>query len=220
MKNNEILMDSKEELDKIKHETSLEINKLNKEIKVTRNKKVLKFSLIAITIISLFKLFFGTIELYNIAYYPASRTRFYKVTVNNEPTTVNYNLKHTIPIIPFLVNFNSIYLGGSDIVGDEDPYYVENGSKKYIIDISSYNCYRDTYQVECKNSNQTMKENNDTKYTNLKIIRTTNPYEEIYNGKFIKDITPYINKKGIYYIGITAKYSLVETEVYFYFDKK
>lgn len=62
-----------------------------------------------------------------------------------------------------------------------------------------------------------MKQNNDTKYTNLKIVRTSNPYEEIYNGKLVYDIAPYVEKKGTYYVEITASYSLIETKVYFYF---
>ena len=64
-----------------------------------------------------------------------------------------------------------------------------------------------------------MKEKKDTKYTNLTITRTSNPYEEVYSGKFINDITPYIKERGVYCIEITAKYSLIETKVYFYFKR-
>ncbi len=59
--------------------------------------------------------------------------------------------------------------------------------------------------------------NNDTKYTQVKITRTSNPYEVIYQGKYIDDITPYVVKKGNYHVAITAKHGLTESEVYFYF---
>ena len=220
MQTKSVLMDNDKEIKKRQIEILAEIKKTDDEIKKARNKKIIKHSVIVITILAVIKLFWGTIEIYNIFGYPANRTRFYKVTLNDEAITVNYNLMHTIPIIPFFINFNSNYLGGNQVVGDDDDVnYYADGSKKYIIDISSYKCYSNGYQVECKNSKQTMKKNNDTKYTNLKIVRTNNPYEELYNGIFIKDITSYIEEKGVYYIGITAKYSLVETEVFFYLKK-
>ena len=59
--------------------------------------------------------------------------------------------------------------------------------------------------------------NNDTKYTQVKITRTSNTYEVIYKGKYIDDITPYVVKKGNYHVAITAKHGLTESEVYFYF---
>lgn len=50
--------------------------------------------------------------------------------------------------------------------------------------------------MECTNNEQNMKQNSDTKYTNLSITRTTNPYKKIYTGKYIDDITSYITEKG------------------------
>lgn len=219
MKNSKCI-DNSEEMKKKNKEILIEINKIDNEIKKQKKQKLFKLVIIILLIIIIIKLFFGTIEIYNIFGYPSNRTRFYKVTINNELNTVNYNLKHKIPIIPFLINFNSIYQGGNQIVKDlDDVYFYENNSEKYIIDISSYSCFYNNYQVDCRESTQKMIKNDDTKYTNLKIIRTSNPYEELYNGKFITDITPYVIEKGVYYVGITAKYSLVETEVFFYFKR-
>lgn len=193
-----------------------ELNKTTNELRKIRKKKCLIIFSILILIIVVIKVFFGTIELNNIFGYPSQRARFYKVTINGKQISVNYNLKHKIPIIPFLINFNSYYLG-NNIYGNDDIFFTANGSEKYIIDITSYSCYSNNYQVECKDSSQNMKENNDTKYTNLKITRTTNPYAEVYSGKYIDDISPYLKQKGTYCVEITAKYSLVETKIYFYF---
>ena len=183
--------------------------------------KKIKFLIIALIVfaIIMIKIFFGVIEIPNIFGYPPSNARFYKVKINNEQISVSYDLKHAFPIIPFLIHFNSYYLGNSDIYGtDTGPFFKQNGSDKYIIDISSYSCYWKNIQVECKNTKQEMKENKDTKYTNLTITRITNPYEIIYDGKYIDDFTNYVKEKGEYAVVITAKYGLTESKVYFYFE--
>ena len=167
------------------------------------------------------KIFFGTIELYNVFGASPSKARYYNVTVNNKQIAVSYISTKKIPIIPFLINFNSVYMGNSYIKGDDTGnFFYNDGSDKYIIDINSYSCYYKNIQIECTNNEQNMKQNTDTKYTNLSITRTTNPYKKIYTGKYIDDITSYITEKGNYHIEITAKYGLMETKIYFYIITK
>lgn len=215
-----IFKPDKEQIEKERKEILSEINKTNNEIRRERSKKIWLIFALVLLIVLFIKIVFGTIDIPNIFGYPPSKVRFYKVTVNGEATSVGYELKHEIPIIPYLINFNSRYFGLNYINGDEDvTTYLQNDSEKYVIDIESYSCYSNDYQVECKTDNQIMKKNSDTKYTNLQIVRTNNPYEEIYNGKFVNDITEYVKSKGVYYVGITAKHSLTETNVYFYFER-
>ena len=211
-------MSKEERMAMIKKEALIEMNQLNKEIKVERTIKTFIICLIIITLVTIVKMFFGTVEINNIFGYPSSKGRFYKLSINNEIITTDYTLKHTIPLIPHLVNLNSYLIGSSNIIEDKDgTYFYPNNSEKYIIDIKSYTCYKEGYRVECKDQNREMKETDDTKYTNLTITRTNNPYEEVYNGKFTNDITPYVQEKGVYCVEVTATYSLVETKVYFYF---
>lgn len=214
-------MIKKEEIEKAKTEVLKEMNEIEKEIKKTRRKKFLKFILFVVVIASLIKIFFGTIEINNFLYYPPNKVRFYKVTVNDTLISAEYYIRHKIPIIPYLVHFNSYYYGINYVEEYEHgPYFYDDGSKEYLIDIKSYSCYAGNYQIECSNYEpEIMKKNDDTKFTNMKITRTTKPYEEVYNGKFINNITPYIREKGTYTIEITAKFSLVETKVDFYFSR-
>ena len=111
---------------------------------------------------------------------------------------------------------------GNSYIKDDDTgnFFYNDGSDKYIIDINSYSCYYKNIQIECTNNEQNMKQNTDTKYTNLSITRTTNPYKKIYTDKYIDDITSYITEKGNYHIEITAKYGLMETKIYFYIITK
>lgn len=212
---------NEEELKKQQKKLLVEMNKLDNEIQKSKKKKIIVITSIILIIITVIKIFFGTIQLYNVFGASPSKVRYYNVTVNNKQVAVSYISTKKIPIIPFLVNFNSVYMGNSYIKGDDTGnFFYNDGSDKYIIDINSYSCYYKNIQIECTNNEQNMKQNTDTKYTNLSITRTTNPYKKIYTGKYIDDITSYITEKGNYHIEITAKYGLIETKIYFYIITK
>lgn len=210
---------NQEEMKKLRKEMLSEMNKLNIEIKKDKKKLLIKMIIYAF-IIGIIKTIFGSIELYSIMGYPPFKARFYKVTVNNEPISIDYSIHHKIPIVPFLIHFNSYYSGTNSVEGKNRTTFDIDSSQNYIIDIDSFNCYKGKYQVECRYDYQTMKANEDTRYSKLIITQTNKPYEEIYRGKFLNDISPYIRKKGNYCIRIIAKYFLVETEIYFYLDNK
>lgn len=38
----------------------------------------------------------------------------------------------------------------------------------------------------------------------------------MYDGKFIKNITPYINEKGVYYVRVDAEYENVSSKLEFF----
>lgn len=197
-----------------------ELNKSNREY-ITRNKyKPLKLLLIILLPIILIKCLFGTINIPNIFGYPSYKARYYNVKVNNEQIPVFYTIRHRIPLIPYLVNLDSYRIGTNYVSGIDTNYY--NGKNKdiYIIDINSFSCYsKKDYQVECTINTQKMKENNDTKYTKMRITRITNPYKKLYDNKYIKDISHYIKQKGIYTVEVIAKHSLVETTLSFEIEK-
>lgn len=220
-KNRSTFVSNEEELKKQQKKLLVEMNKLDNEIRKSRKKKIIIITSIILIIITVIKIFFGTIQLYNVFGASPSKARYYNVTVNNKQVAVSCISTKKIPIIPFLVNFNSVYMGNSYIKGDDTGnFFYNDGSDKYIIDINSYSCYYENIQMECTNNEQNMKQNSDTKYTNLSITRTTNPYKKIYTGKYIDDITSYITEKGNYHIEITAKYGLIETKIYFYIITK
>ena len=220
-KNKSTFILSEEELKKQQKELLIEMNKLDNEMRKARKKKIIVITLIILIIITVIKIFFGTIQLYNVFGASPSKARYYNVTVNNKQVAVSYISTKKIPIIPFLVNFNSVYMGNSYIKGDDTGnFFYNDGSDKYIIDINSYSCYYENIQMECTNNDQNMKQNTDTKYTNLSITRTTNPYKKIYTGEYIDNVTSYIREKGKYHIEITAKHGLIETKIYFYIVRR
>ena len=42
----------------------------------------------------------------------------------------------------------------------------------------------------------------------------------MYDGKLIKDITPYIQEKGVYYVRVDAEYEKVSSKLEFFFRTK
>ena len=193
--------------------------KSSKESHKNAKKKFFIISLIVVAIILVIKVFWGTIELYNVLGYPPSKSRYYKVTVNNKQVAVSAQIRQKIPLIPYLINFNSYYTASSNISNDDTgPFFYADDSKNYYINISSYKCYYNNTQVECKNNEQTMKKTDDEKYEKMVITRTSYPYEVVYDGEFTSDIAPYVSKKGSYCVEIYARDGLTTTKIYFYFE--
>lgn len=211
-----------EKMANIRKETVKEINKDNKENRLKRNKKIIKITLLIIVVFTIVKLIWGSIELSNIMGYPSSSVRYYDLKVNGEKVNTHYTIRHKITLFPYLIHFNSYKTGSYELIDidNDTDQYLADGYNKYILSIDSYKCYKDSYQVECKNDLQKMKKTKDTRYTQVIITRTSNPYEEVYNGKFINDITEYVSKKGVYSVEVIAKHSLVETTIQFYFKQK
>ncbi len=211
---------NEEQMEQIKKEALKEYVESNREyINGAKRKFGIIFGIIVIILVAI-KVFFGTINIPNIFGFPSSEARYYIVKVNDKQVPVSYNHRHRIPIIPFFVNLDSHYLGNNYIEGDYGFTFNDDNLNEYIVTISSNSCYYENkYQVECTKNTQDMKENTDTKYTNMKITRITNPHETVYDGKVLKDIKTYLTKKGQYHIEITAKYGLNESKVYFYFEK-
>lgn len=197
-----------------------EYNESNNRYIKYKNKKLLAIILTISIIIILIKITINTINIPNIFGYPTSNVRYYNVLLNNREIDVSYITRNRIQIIPYLINFDSYYSGILLSKNNTDVNQTMD-EEKYLIDIESYSCYYlEKYQTKCEKYNQYMKKNNDTKYTNLKITRTSNPYEIIYNDTFKEDITNYITKKGVYVIEITAKHGNTITIVNFNINHK
>ena len=110
-------------MEKHRNELMSEMSQLNREIVSSRRKKFAIVSIVLVLLIIFIKTVFGTIQIYNVFGYPRDRIRFYKLTVNDKAISVDYNLNHNIPIVPFLINFSSNYVGSNDIKGDNDGVY-------------------------------------------------------------------------------------------------
>jgi hypothetical protein len=93
---------TKKEEDRLRKEYFEDVTKLNSQIKKEFRKKLIIIISITVIVILVIKIFLGTIEIYNPFGYPASKARFYKVRINDELVTVDYDLNQRISIVPFL----------------------------------------------------------------------------------------------------------------------
>jgi hypothetical protein len=91
-----------------------------------------------------------------------------------------------------------------------------------IIDIKSYKCFVVMHNMKtqsgCNSEVDTINElTNDTSF-NLLLSETTTNGKVIYDGKFIKDISPYLTKKEQYYVEITGMYRNTVSRIIFWID--
>ncbi len=177
--------------------------------KKKRKRKFLIIVSIITIIVLLLRILFGPIII-NLGYHYYDN-RFYKIQVNDKVVLKSGEKREKITIIPFflylsLSNTNDILT--SSIKKD---FIINNFEKKsYKLDITAYDCYP-------KYENKTMENclNLNKKYKGRKLVKDIENKEIeifdnknskiLYEGKIINDITKYINKKGEYFITITAK---------------
>lgn len=213
---------SKKELDEqtieLKKEALKEINYANREMRKENKKKIIKWIFILILLIVLIKLFFGTINIPSPFLY--TKNRLYVVTVNDITSTIGIVETKTVPLIPYLINFKSHY--STFFNGEKEwSHFSINEGEKTILDIKSYNCFttlkNTKKQLGCQDQGENSIEEltNDTTYTLF--IRKTKPnVKNLYKGKFINNITNYLNEKGTYIIQITGKYKNIESNIIFW----
>jgi hypothetical protein len=210
---------TKEEMKKdnknLRIQTLADIYKLKKEGKKEFKKQIMKWCLMIIIPIILFKLIFGTIIIGYV--YPFNR--LYSVTLNDIKLTVGAVEEKTITIIPFIVKMK--LFSNNTFYGDDlSSVVIVKQGEKYILNIKSYNCFAVVNNVKaplkCSNENKkTINElNTDTTYKVL-ITESKKNGKELYNGPFISDITAYLKETGYYNVFITGKYSNVESRINF-----
>lgn len=212
---------SKEEMLK---DAELESRKIladyNSTVKESKKSKKKVIFIILIGII-LFKVIIGTIELNSPFEY--SKNRLYEITINDKPVTYTATDHHRVFIIPYFLYWNSYHLNTYYGIDYDAVYYINPEESEYILNVESYSCYSKNKerQIECQvEDNFYERKNHDTVYTNLYIRKNGKPEKEMYDGKFIKNITPYINEKGIYYVRVDAEYENVSSKLEFFLKQK
>lgn len=187
--------------------------------KMRKHKKRCIFIMIICLI--LFKIIIGTIEINSPFSY--SKNRLYKVTINKTPITVQVIDHHRTFIIPFFLYLNAYHKETYSGIDLDSIYYPVPEKTKYVLNIESYSCLSKNKerQIECQaEDNFHEVKNKDTVYTNLYIRRNGKPEKEMYDGKLIKDITPYIQEKGVYYVRVDAEYEKVSSKLEFFLEQK
>ena len=190
---------SKEE----QHEALNEFKKSEKALKHNKLKRNIITIFIIIISITLFKLLIGTINIKALFYHNA-----FNLEINDVTIGLTSKQQLSKDLIPFLARYYNTY-ENKFFPGDnfKDVYEIEKNDN-YLIKINTYECF---YQIRgnktnCENSGTKQIEILNVKYQ-LKILQNN---EVLYDGDFIEDITPYINK-GKYDIILTHKSNDITT---------
>ncbi len=75
-------------------------------------------------------------------------------------------------------------------------------------------------QVGCQTDNNFHEvKTNDITCKKIYIRRNRRPEKVKYDGKFINDITPYLQEKGLYYIRVDVEYKNVKSKIEFFVEQ-
>lgn len=195
----------------------VDYNLATKEMK----KQKIKSFLIFLMLLIIFKILIGTIEINSPLEY--SKNRLYEITINETPVSFQAIDHHRVFIIPYFLYWNSYHLNTYYGIDYDAVYYINPDESEYILDVESYSCLSKSKerQVGCEPLDNFHKiKNKDTVYTNLFIRKNGRKEKIFYDGKLIKNITPYIQEKGEYYIRIDAKYKNTTSKLEFFIKRK
>ncbi len=203
---------TKEELEKRKLQAQMESMAFQQEemhFKKKQKKKFLMIVSIIIIIILLLRIIFGPIII-NLGYHYYDN-RFYKIQLNDKVVLKGGEKREKITIIPFLLYLSLSNTNNALTKSMEKDFIINNFEKKaYKLDIIVYDCYpkyENKNMEKCINLNKKYKgrkQVKDIENKEIEIFDNKNS-KTLYEGKMINDITKYINKKGEYFITITAK---------------
>ncbi len=193
------------------------LRELNKSIidgKKEKKRRITKLIIFIIIALSLFKIFIGEINISLPIYYDS---RLYDVTLNDKLITVCVDEYRKYPIIPFIIYnvYSDLHCFYQDDEGTQTRPF-NKGDKVYIT-IDSFKCFNSINNGETScypYKYQRRKKVYDTKYS-LLIQRAGGAEKIIYDGEFVNDITNYFSEKGVYSIGMIAKYGNVKSIVSF-----
>lgn len=215
--NNSKFSPSEQELEQQRKEMLIEMNKLDNEIRRSRNKKIIIITTIIVIVFSLFKILIGEINITIPNLSSQHRNRLYDVSVNNTLIDIGVEETKRTTIIPFIIYINDfsshMFFGEKD----ENSLKFEKGNN-IILKVDSYECYtkNDNIQLSCvgNSSNAEKVKTEDTSYT-LRIKKLNRDETITYNGKFINNISAYFTEKGKYRVFIIGKYKNVTSTIYF-----
>lgn len=198
----------KKDYDPLKKEVANEIPVLTvktKDLKKEKRKKILMIALPTIIIVLVvFALIFTFVDMFkqwNRAFYNE-----FEIVINDKEMNAIYHSEYKKVVIPVLYTQNEEW----SFQTNKKEFTIDNYLSrvdKYIINIKEFECINNDKgnNVRCSCGMESLSETRkEIKNNNNKLI-ITKDNQELYNGKFINDITKYLKENGTYDIKILNK---------------
>lgn len=203
-----------------------ELQEITKEDRSQKIKKWKEIIIMATIFIVIYKIIFGTINIY----WPFKNdyNRWYTVTIDNVPVTTETMEETTIPLLPFFINFkmynHETFYANRDYEIEHKINLKETPDLK--ISLKSSECYimngDNKNRIVCSSSRPNIiKEEKEIEIDNIYIRKTdkkTRKEKDIYNGPMISDLKNKLEENSEYYIRINAHYNFTKSTVIIFLD--
>ena len=209
---------TEEEIKRKKKEALEDYNKAKNEL-INKKKRKIKILLILFGIILVILIFiriiFGRLY-FSLPYTYYNKSNEYKFYVNGKHENISFEDYKDVPVIPGVLYFRRINLGGWYNVETYDKnLFFED--EKIIFDFKVNECYThtDNIRINCDSFDEKLiRKEIKPKFTRLFIRKNGRKETVMYDGEYISDISQYVKEKGYYYIEIWTEYEGVETKLY------
>ncbi len=214
---------TEDEIEKKKKEALIDYNLASNEVRKKRVKRIRNIFLILLVLLViaiLIRVFHGRVY-YSVSFLNLNKSIEYNLYVNGEQECISFEDTEDNPIIPGLFYFRR-YNGGiwyNESKLDEDVIFTGD---EVNLKIEANECYThtDKVRVSCDSANyKLVRKEVEPKFTRLFIRKDGKNSRVMYDGKFVTDISKYVQEKGYYYIEIYAEYDAIDTRLYM-FPKK
>lgn len=169
--------------------------------------------LFVILIIAIIVGIHGPFVINNFFGYPSSSNRLYELKINDRLVNVNSYYSFKVPIIPYVLYVDS---------NNDDDFFVNETygaaefdlNNKFNIELNTYECYYQNNRVRCRDfKDKTKKKKYHLKEISITKMKDDGESSVVYKGKYLKDISKYINEEAYYDINFYGSYGFTKFEV-------
>ena len=207
-----------EEKELKKKEALRDYNLAKNDLKKRKNKKLkillILFSIVLVILVVI-RIIFGRLY-FSLPYMYYNKSNEYMFYVNGEHQNIGFEDYDDTPVIPGVLYFRRINMGGWYNVRIYDQELIFN-EEKVVFNFDVYECYThtDEVRINCDSFNEKfIRKEVKPKFTRLFIRKNGRREKIMYDGEYISDISQYVKEKGYYYIEIWTEYDGVETKLY------
>lgn len=151
--------------------------------------------------------------------YTSTSNRYFEIKINNKPLDSSYMLHFKIPLIPFMLYFDSSFGSSYEYYEDYSLAPVFDHTKDVKLKLNTYECYYDGHRTTCNSwKDKTKKKKYHAKKMVIYKYDSEGDSKIVYKGKYKENIGKYIDSEGGYEVVIYGRFNLTKFETSAYVD--